>query len=152
MCALVGNICVAIAPPPLHDRFTDRGRGRVARIAHAERGAEGQVHCGGGACSPPHHISVCAQPFTPALSTWRAPHMGTRAGGTWANGEGGGGTQVRAAQDRRKGGAHANTVCGAPPSSGAWGKGSSPLCMWQTGGSNRRWHVQGGGGVATGEG
>ena len=69
----------------------DRGRGRVAQIAHVERGADGRAHRGGSACSPPHHISVCAQPFTPALSTWQMPHMGTRVRDTWANGDGGGG-------------------------------------------------------------
>ena len=112
-----GTYLLQLPRPLLHDPFAGRGRGRVARIACAERGAGGRACRSGGACSPPNHISVCAQPFTPTRSTWRTPHTQTMAGGTWANGEGGwGGTQGGVAQDRRKGGAHANTVCGAPPS------------------------------------
>ena len=129
------------------------GRGRVARIVRAERGAEGRARRGGGACSPPHHILVCAQPFTPALSTWRTLQrvQGWGVHGQTQTGRGGGhasGSSVR----QEEGGCACEHRLRRTPSSGAQGKGSSPLCMWQTGGGNRRWHVQRGGGTATGEG
>ena len=101
--------------------------------------------------SPPPHLSLHTAVYPRSEHVANAAH-GYKGRGYVGKRGGGGGMQVRAAQDRRKGGAHANTICGAPPSSGARGKGSSPLCMWQTEGGNGRWHVQRGGGMATGEG
>ena len=47
---------------------------------------------------------------------------------------------------------HSLAVHPPPPSSGTQGMGSSPLFTWQTGGRNRRGHVQSRGGTATREG
>ena len=73
------------------------------------------------------------------------------SGGKWENwGRG----VHKGEQRRKKGGAHANTVCGAPPplppSSGVWGRGSSPVCMWP--GATTGEHVQSGGGTPRGGG
>ena len=99
MCKLVGNLCVATAPPPLHNQFTGRGRGRVARIARVEKGAGGWAGPGWGACRPPHHISVCAQLFTPRSErVANGAHM-DKGGGYMSKQEGREGTQSGAAQE-----------------------------------------------------
>ena len=99
MCELVGNICVATAPPPSHDGFTGRGRGRVAQIAHVEKGAGGWARHGWGACSPPHHISVCTQPFTPCSERMVNSAHADKGGGYVSKQEGRGGMQSGAVQE-----------------------------------------------------
>ena len=112
--------------PLLHDQFTSRGRGRVVRIACTERG-QGDRHAVAGvhAVPPPPHLDLHTAVYPCSECVANAAHADKSGGYVGKPGGGGGGTQGVAVQDRRKGGAHANTVCSAPPSSGMRGKGSN---------------------------